>query len=273
MKRALIKLVKYLMVPIGMVRSLFKPSGDIRILMYHRVNDDVNKEICVTNANFRWQMQYLKKKGYRIISLDEALHLSRSDDRSEGKYAVLTFDDGYEDFFSGAYPVLCEFGYEAIVYLVPGRIGTDHVFWWDRDLGESKLMSWEQVDTLNDSPIIELGSHTMTHRDLNQLSEEETWSELSRSRDILQQRWGKPIRHFSYPRGIMTPCAREASRQLYETAVSIFDGNDINMGQGGDPMMIKRLPVQGSDGKFLFGPRLRGWLIAEEWLKKMLGRH
>jgi peptidoglycan/xylan/chitin deacetylase (PgdA/CDA1 family) len=116
MKYELIKFAKYLMVPFGYIGSVVRPSDSVLILMYHRVNDDIIKEISVKEADFRWQMEYLKRNRYKVISLEEAVGLRQMPAAGrKGKFAVLTFDDGYEDFFLHAYPVLCEYGYPATI--------------------------------------------------------------------------------------------------------------------------------------------------------------
>ena len=263
------------MIPLGLIYSLIRPNRFIKILMYHRVNDEIKKEISVTNSNFRWQMEYLKRKGYKVISLDAAIELksSTSVQKSE-KYVVLTFDDGYEDFLANAYPVLCEYHYPCIVYLVPGCIEIGKIFWWDKDLGESRLMSWKNVASLLYSEIVQFGSHTMTHTDLDRLDENEIKDELVNSKEILQKKLKIEIKHFSYPRGIVTKYARELVRTLYKTGTTIFDGNElIPDDRNLDLSVLKRLPVQRSDGRHLFRARLNNWLIAEEWVKKGMGRH
>jgi peptidoglycan/xylan/chitin deacetylase (PgdA/CDA1 family) len=269
MKQAIIKLAKCLMVPFGAALSLARPAGNVTILMYHRVNDGIHKEISVANADFRWQMEFLKRKGYRVITLDEAVGQSPAGRR--GRHVVLTFDDGYEDFYLNAYPVLKEYGYASTVYIVPGSVDAGGVFWWDRDLGESRLMDWAQIEALHGGKTVTFGSHTMTHADLDKLDGEQTALELSRSREALQQRLKTSVRHFAYPRGIVTRQAQEAARALYDTAVSIFDGDEI-AARGYDAMRLKRVPVQRSDGRLLFRARLNGWLDAEGWLKKAVGR-
>jgi catechol 2,3-dioxygenase-like lactoylglutathione lyase family enzyme len=92
--------------------------------------------------------------------------------------------------------------------------------------------------------------------------------------ETLQKKLKTEIKHFSYPRGIITEYARELVRTLYKTGVTIFDGNglipdDRNL----DLSALKRLPVQRSDGRHLFHARIKDWLIGEEWLKKLIGRY
>ena len=164
------KIAKYLLLPMGYIcRVFFKTMDEIVILMYHRVNDNIPKELAVTEENFKWQMNYLKRNHYRVITLNKAYEMMKSK-TIKGKYLVLTFDDGYEDFFYNAFPILKEHKYPAIVYLVPGFIETSRVFWWDHDLGESKLLNWSQIKDLSDGKLVAFGSHTTTHCKLDQLS-------------------------------------------------------------------------------------------------------
>lgn len=274
-KTRLLAFMKYLMLPLGSLLSRFREGDQITILMYHRVNDFVEKEIAVTKRNFRWQMEYLRKKGYQVISLDQAIELAQHQpggctmpSTTCQKYVVLTFDDGYQDFYTTATPILTIYGYPSIVYLVPGYMDTDKVFWWDRDLGESSLMGWEDVNELKSNPLVGFGSHSLNHPDFDQLNREQIEEELRSAKGILEERLSRKVRHFAYPRGIVTDEAKEVVLNHYETALSIFDGTDISKSL----IQIKRLPVQRSDGRFLFGPRLRGWLVPEEWIKKRMGR-
>ena len=257
------------MIPWGMFYVLFKGRSNLTILMYHRVNDDVSKELAVRNKDFQWQMEYLFRNHYKILSLDEALGFNWAAINKKEKYAVLTFDDGYEDFYDNAFPILYKYNYPSIVYLVSDYIESGKVFWWDKNLGDSKLLSWNQIAELKNSGIVQFGSHSMNHPDFNLLKKDEIRKELYKSQDLLQEKLSQEIKHFSYPRGIVTHCAQEMIGTYYKSAVSIFDGHEITEhNQKNDFMKIKRMPVQRSDGCYLFGPRLKGWLIIEEWIKR-----
>lgn len=271
MKQTLLMIIKYLMVPLGIVYMIFKGKSNLTILLYHRVNDKILKELSVTNENFIWQMDYLFKKGYHVISLQDAIQIDWVSVHKNERYVVLTFDDGYEDFYCNAFPILSKYNYPSINYLVPGYIESDKVFWWDKDLGQSKLLNWEQVIKLKSSGIVDFGSHSMTHSDLNKLTKEELMEEIHLSQKTLGEKLTLCINHFSYPRGIVSPYALEIIKSIYTTAVSIFDGYEIKQQNKNDYMMkLKRMPVQRSDGRYLFVARLKGWLIIEEWIKRII---
>lgn len=274
MKLFFIKIIKYLFIPFGIIyKAVKKEKNKINILMYHRVNDGIRKEISVTASSFRWQMSYLNKKGFKVISMDEALEmLTRGD--MKGKYIVLTFDDGYSDFYTNAYPVLEQFAFPSLVYLVPGFIETGKVFWWDRDVGESSLMNWTQICDLKNRGHVQFGSHTFSHPDLNLLDDQSIEEELVLSKQVLQDKLHKEVRHFAYPRGIYAKSAEWVEKGIYDTGVLIFDGMEITgSGKPVNPFQLKRMPVQRSDGKYLFVARLKGWLVLEEIGKKLFSKY
>ncbi len=271
MKIFLIKLAKFIMIPFGMIYSCFRKKVPFLILMYHRVNNSVSKEISVTEEDFRWQMAYLKHKGYRVVTLDEALCMNRQI-LKQTKTVVLTFDDGYSDFYTITRTVLDKYGFPALIYLVPGCITSKSTFWWDKDLGESPLMDWSQLRILLKSGLTQFGSHTMTHPDFNRISIEEAEEELQNSKIVLQEKLGTDIHHFAYPRGIVGHV--QAVGLVYDTAVSIFGGYDTAQNKEINyKLCLKRLPVQRSDGRLLFIARLHGWLELEGHIKAFLGRH
>jgi glycosyltransferase involved in cell wall biosynthesis/peptidoglycan/xylan/chitin deacetylase (PgdA/CDA1 family) len=267
------KIAKYLLLPSGYIyRIFFQTADEIVILMYHRVNNHIPKELAVTEKNFKWQMNYLKRNHYRIISLNRAYEMMKVK-TIKGKYLVLTFDDGYEDFFYNAFPILKEHNYPAIVYLVPGFIETGRVFWWDSDLGESRLLNWSQINDLGDSKLVTFGSHTKSHCKLDQLNVAELRDELEGSRKILEQRLNQPVEHFCYPQGIHTETATGIVSSLYQTGVLILNGQrNTNQMKAQDFSRLKRIPIQNSDGRALFVAKIKGWLIGEEILRKLCGK-
>jgi peptidoglycan/xylan/chitin deacetylase (PgdA/CDA1 family) len=272
MKFVIRKIIKYLILPFGMLYRLFhRNKNEIIILMYHRVNYEVKKELSIKEKNFQWHMDYLKRKNYTVLSMDQAFRKIKNNNIG-GRYIVLTFDDGYKDFLTNAFPILNQYNFPSILYLVPGYIEQNQVFWWDKDLGKSDLLSWQQILKLKESPLIEFGSHTLHHYDLDTLQKSQLTFEIQKSKAIIEEKLNRRVGHFSYPRGLYNKDAEEIINNIYDTGVLIFNGVEIT------PSLdirykarLKRIPILKSDGKYLFIARIKGWLILEEIFRKLIG--
>lgn len=272
MKFFIRKIIKYLFIPFGLFYNIFnKHESKIVILMYHRVNDSINKELSVKKDNFIWQMNYLKKSKFNVISIDEAVYKIENK-KVNGMYVVITFDDGYEDFYFNSFPILKKQCFPATIYLVPGFIEMQRTFWWDKDIGESKLMNWCQINELCKNNLITIGSHTVNHINLeNRLDEEEIRYEVEMSKLLLEYKIKKTVDHFSYPYGSFTKASEKIVKEIYKTGVLIFKGKDITDSFDSSYLYrLKRIPVQNSDGKFIFAFRLKGLLILEELIRKII---
>lgn len=258
---------------LGMFHCIFKGhDNEILILMYHRVNDDINMELSVKIDKFKWQMEYLMKKNYKVISMEEAFQMIKNKS-IYGKYIVLTFDDGYKDVFDNAFPILKQFNYPSIHYLVPGYIESNRVFSWDKELGESRLMNWKQIMELQKDKLIIIGSHTLNHYDLDTLDEETLRDELEESKNILEDMIEKRITHFAYPRGIYSKEVEKILCEFYNTGVLIFKGVKVdNQLREKEYYRLKRIPIYRSDGKFMFTARIKGGIWLEEVVRDKFAR-
>ena len=267
------KIIKYFLLPFGILYQLFNGNKDeIIILMYHRIKDDIKKELSIKKNHFSWQMNYLKKNNYSVLSMSEAYEKIKNN-AIKGRHMVISFDDGYQDYYSDAFPVLKQHQFPSILYLVPGYIDNDQVYWWDVDIGQSQLLSWEKIRELGGSPLIEFGSHTLNHYDLNTIKGKQLEYELQKSKDILQEKLKKPVEHFSYPRGIHHEEAEKMIKQIYDTGVLIFNGEEITPPFDiENRAILKRIPIQRSDGKYLFIARIRGWLVVEEFIRRIISK-
>lgn len=264
-------IIKYILLPIGMIHALFfRAKDEILILMYHRVDGRVKKELSVSIRNFNWHMNYLSRKGYSVISMDEAYTMI-SKRNIKGRHIVITFDDGYKDYYTNAYPILRRQNFPSIIYLCPCYIGTNKRYWWDHDEEHIELMEWEDINRLNQEGLVLFGSHTLNHADMDQLSPIEVQKELVESQKILEKELGKSIRHFSYPTGIYSRVGEELLKEYYDTGVLISKGKRVDRKcSNHDVYTLKRIPILKSDGKYLFVARIRGWLIVEELIRKHL---
>lgn len=211
----------------------------IPVLLYHRVNtqrDPLN--LAIDPNRFERQLRLLKKLGYRSLAMAELAESIESGRKPSGKRIVITFDDGYLDFYTNAWPLLEKYGFGATVYLVSDYIGGDSSF--DKGLpsgvGPWKLMDYSQIVELQRSGI-EFGSHGCQHRALDTLDDTEKHDEVVRSRQELEQKLGQPITAFSYPYAkFQSSDFNLLSEAGYRTAVSGYE----NFFQ---PLAISRLDL------------------------------
>jgi len=181
----------------------------IPILAYHRVNDFHQNTLTVNTGLFRKQMGYLKKKGYQSISLGELpnFHLNRSFNLP-AKPIVITFDDGFQDNYLYAFPILKEYGYKATFFLILDLIGTDIIFEKDKmekpNLSEDIMLSWNEVRKMHEEGM-EFGSHTCSHVNLLQISPTQAEQEILEAYLRFEQKVSYPPLFFCYPYGAFDP--------------------------------------------------------------------
>jgi peptidoglycan/xylan/chitin deacetylase (PgdA/CDA1 family) len=191
------------------------------ILGYHRIvdapvpGDEYN--LCMTRERFERQMGWFARFGWRTLSLEAVADYLARGERIPPRHFAITFDDGYVDTFTHAWPILRRFGFTATVFVVAGRVGQRSV--WDGDKPwVAPLMSWEQVaESMRMG--FSVGSHTMTHPHLGQIPLDDARRELVASRRIHEERLGTPIRTFCYPHGDWTDAVvREVAAAGYTLA-------------------------------------------------------
>jgi len=293
------------------------PSQDwvVPILMYHGITDKPEPgvgpyyQVNTTPAVFRAQMQFLADNGYRTVPLStvvEALkpangstaapdHISTetlkngSTDLSSVASAkeetpspvVLTFDDGFRNFHSTAFPILQEFGFTATVFLPTAFIGdTPRPFSPVHRNTEipnhqtSECLTWREVKELHEAGI-SFGSHTATHPKLADLSWEEIRSEISDSKAEIEQRLQASCTQFCYPYAYPQTnedfCAR-FRETLQEMGYMCCTTTHVGRARyEDDPFQLKRLPVNTLDDRDLLQAKLDGdydWLARPQAIIK-----
>lgn len=156
-----------------------------------RVRHISRKHITLTTDGLRWLIRTLRRMGLDIISLRDALE--RPDWGPGGnRKVILTFDDGYENNFLYAAPILEEERCPVTIFVLPGRFGGMNE-WDQQDWPEAerdRLMSLEQMKTLASSSYITFGSHGMRHCHFPELDEAGLRFELVESHAILSRELG-----------------------------------------------------------------------------------
>jgi peptidoglycan/xylan/chitin deacetylase (PgdA/CDA1 family) len=173
------------------------PAGGVRvpILVYHSVRPSfrgqtpIQREFDVEPAVFRRELSYLQKHGYTVIPLDALVdHLTKATPLASNP-VVLTFDDGWENQYEYALPLLETFGVTATFFIFTNAPGHTH------------FMTWEQVKDL-DARGMTIGAHTKTHPYLPNITDPARLrDEIVGSKNVLERVLGKEVRFFAYPFG------------------------------------------------------------------------
>jgi peptidoglycan/xylan/chitin deacetylase (PgdA/CDA1 family) len=234
-----------------------------RILIYHQVGAGSGRQMDLPTQMFRSHLKWLLDHG-RIVGLGDAL--SGADDPDSSRDFVLTFDDGYADFYENAFPLLHEGRIPFTLYLASGHIETGELL----HPGDRPL-SWDQVNEMLDSGLVTLGAHTHTHPDLRGLSIDKIVEEIAESNRLIELRTGQEPRHFAYPKGYWDEMADKVVRDQYDTAVL---GAGAPVSKSTDRFRIARVPVQQSDGHFFFIRKMaRGMRLEERVRARVKGYH
>lgn len=186
-------------------------------LMYHELEVE-GRPLCedergytryvVSAEDFRQHVSHLRSAGLRrALSVGEAL-ASDANRNAGGPHVVMTFDDGCETDLLVAAPLLKEAGFGATFYVTVAH------------LGRRGYMSESQLRELSGSDF-EIGSHSLTHSYLHDLTDERVRAEVAESKDRLEQITGRRVAHFSCPGGRWdSRVAREAREAGYESVVT-----------------------------------------------------
>jgi peptidoglycan/xylan/chitin deacetylase (PgdA/CDA1 family) len=180
-------------------RRLPDRANSLRVLMYHKVNDAPANPLSVSTRSFREQQAFLAER-YRVVALDDVMTSLEGTRPLPPRAVLLTFDDGYRDNLTNAYPVLKEFGHRAVLFAPTDFIDTKRPLPHDEPLTcPNPTLSWADLKTMQD--VFEIGSHGCSHRSLPRLPAGEAASEIRRSKQILEERLGGAIRAFAYVKG------------------------------------------------------------------------
>lgn len=174
----------------------------IPVLLYHQIStvpEDIDPlGLSIPSKVFREHMSYLKEENYTCMSALDAVKYWQNELKFPEKSFVLTFDDGYKDFYTNAFPILQEFGFTATVFLVANRIDNKSNWTGQGGPAAAKLLSWSQIKELHDAGIT-FGNHTLSHPRLTQICLTEAKREIIESKSILEENLGSEVTLFSYP--------------------------------------------------------------------------
>lgn len=202
----------------------------IPVIAYHKIDrptEDVKIRGAYTSPkNFARQMTYLKKRNFVFYTASELIDFYRRNGEFPPNGITVTFDDGWKDNYTNAFPIMRDLQIKATIFLVPSCIGkTITTVVADGELAREHLSI---VDIREMSEYgIEFGSHTLNHKLLNKVSDEEVEFEVVESKKEIENLLQKPCRTFAYPAGFFTDTAQETvERAGYIAAFSTVYGAD-----------------------------------------------
>ena len=249
------------------------------ILMYHSISDDLEPAASAYYKTatgpeiFRQHMRHLVEQGYRPIDLSSAAEWLRHGGSLDEKTVVITFDDGFRNFYTEAFPVLQTHGFTATVFLPTAFIRDDRC-----SFKGTECLTWNEVRELRKGGM-SFGSHTMNHFRLVDLPWNEIRREVHDSRTEMEQQLRERITTFAYPFAFpqnQKQFTKSFCNLLAETGYTCCATTELGRVQlGDDPYRLKRLPINSLDDIALFRAKLEGgydWMALPQALVKKCKR-
>ncbi len=238
--------------------------------MYHRVNLHERQPLRVSPARFQSHLDAIRRSKYRVISLEDIQVVSGAIHCGDHEL-LITFDDGYLDNYTEAWPALRAMSMPATVFVTAGLVESQaqlpHDVRYGLSAAESRLMNWSQVRELADQGI-SIGSHGMTHRKFTELTDRECLTELKISKELIEDRIGRAVDAWAYPSGAYRNEHTSMLRDVgYRVAFSTRAGKNV---QGTPALELCRNVVETGDSDQILEGILRGSLDIY-WLKDLRG--
>ena len=185
----------------------------IPVLMYHSISDE-SQPMSVSIDNFYKQMNLMVKLGFKSVNLRDIIN------EENKKKFVITFDDGYEDVYKNALPILKKLNLSATCFFVANLIGKHNI--WD-----SKKENYKKMQLMNEEQIYswiehghELGSHSLDHLNLTTLDHQNKTNQIVLPKKIFKEKFNIEVKSFSYPYGIFDSDCIELIKKNYKFAVT-----------------------------------------------------
>ena len=200
----------------------------VLVLNYHMVNR-MFISLAIDPEDFDWQMKYLVDHGYHTISPDELYAFLEGKGTLPDRPVLITFDDGYVDNYTNAYPILKKYNLKATIFIVTGFVSE-----------RKGYLTWDQLREMEQHGIT-AQSHTVTHAPLPELSDERIREELIVSKQQAEAELGHPIEFIAYPTGVhdlhIVGIAKEAG---YKGGFTVKYGN---VDRSSNVYAMERVPV------------------------------
>ncbi|MDR3591964.1 MAG: polysaccharide deacetylase family protein [Negativicutes bacterium] len=234
-------LIVGIIVVVGLGASMYLPlsSSEIPVLNYHKVMDGADTPLAIKTKEFDRQMAYLQENGFHSITPDQLVDFILEGKALPDKPVLITFDDGYQDFYDNAYPTLRKYGFTATVFLITDVVGRDPGY-----------LTWDEIiEMRQQGKGIVFGSHTLSHVLLDTVSAEEVTAQLVKSREGAEWRMDVPVKYFAYPGGAYNSRIEALVREAgYRAAFTINLGR---VQKNSDVYALERIPIYQTQRSFV----------------------
>lgn len=203
---------------------LVRGGRDPVVLMYHSIGEPLKEEslLDVSEDAFQKQMSFLRDGGYHVVSLLDLADLISRNKAIPFKTVVITFDDGFENNYTKAYPILKKYNFPATIFMITGYIGRQKEMLGHR----YGFLNKEMLLELSEGGLVTIGSHTKSHPYLPDCKNVyELDDEISGSKKELENILKKPVETFAYPIGgyneDVVECVKNAGFRIAVTTLSL----------------------------------------------------
>jgi peptidoglycan/xylan/chitin deacetylase (PgdA/CDA1 family) len=206
-------------------------SGAI-ILLYHSIGAN-DRPFTVLPDSFAKQMSWLRASGFNIVSLDRLAEYCEAGTIPK-KTLAITFDDGYQDNYTNAFPILQRHGIPATIFITTGDLRGKKI----DSLPPLPKMSKAQLRSLHESGLVAIEPHSETHPKFGDISEDQIEREIRESKSYIDALLGKNCKHFAYPKGSHS---KTAQRVLAHSGINFAYTTNVGRVQPfNDPYVLKR---------------------------------
>lgn len=199
------------------MNALYGPCVHVPVFLYHHIQ---TRELAVANKQtsltvytdvFKEQMQYLKDRGYNIATMNDLVNFFDNGAPIPAKSVILTFDDGYGDFYTDAFPILSSLGFRATMFTITGLVNNPD------------YLTWDEINSMN-GPVL-FGNHTWSHKSLPSATSTVQLSEISTADTQLSEHSLNSPKVFAYPNGGYTSFAETTLKSMgYKLAFGTVPG-------------------------------------------------
>jgi len=216
----------------------------VPILMYHSISDHATRKyspFAISPTLFAQQLEYLKQQHYTPITVTQFMDIrARGEQFLPEKPVLLTFDDGLEDFYTGAFSALQQYNFPATLYVVTGFMNGTSRWLQAEGEGNRPMLTWDKLAEIQAGGV-ECGGHTHYHPQLDTVPLARARNEIVQCKAILEDHLGQQIHSFAYPYGYHTTAVKQAVQAAGYTSACAVKYEMCSYTT--DPFALKRLMV------------------------------